>query len=240
LTNYAACYATGLLVARRLLTKIGLDKIYIGAKAIDGNDYDVAADAETLKQKKKPFKAILDVGLARTTTGNRVFACLKGATDGGLYVPHSVKRFPGYKIVEKKGTFNANVHKDRIHGVHIDNYMAVMKKKGTNAKGVDFYKKQFRLWDECIAKSGVKSVQDLYKKVFDEIRKNPVKATVKKVQEKPTYVDKERNVVKSVKAPKGGYLRSRKITRAQKKKNAERKIQIATAAFKKKKVVEKQ
>jgi len=222
------------------LTSIGLDKIYIGAKAIDGNDYDVAADAETLKQKKKPFKAILDVGLTRTTTGNRVFACLKGATDGGLYVPHSVKRFPGYKIVEKKGTFNANVHKDRIHGVHIDTYMAYKKKQGTNAKGVDLYKKQFRLWDEALTKAGVKSVADLYKKIFDEIRKNPTKPkTDKKKKEKPTYTDKERNVVKSAKATKGAYLRSRKITRAQKKKNAEKKIQIATAAMKKRKPAEK-
>ena len=28
--NYAACYCTGLLVARRLLQKIGLDDVYKG------------------------------------------------------------------------------------------------------------------------------------------------------------------------------------------------------------------
>lgn len=27
---------------------------------------------------------------------NRVFGCMKGATDGGLDVPHNEKRFPGY------------------------------------------------------------------------------------------------------------------------------------------------
>lgn len=27
---------------------------------------------------------------------NRVFGCMKGAADGGLDVPHSEKRFPGY------------------------------------------------------------------------------------------------------------------------------------------------
>jgi len=31
LTNYAACYATGLLLARRVLKKLGLDEIYTGA-----------------------------------------------------------------------------------------------------------------------------------------------------------------------------------------------------------------
>jgi large subunit ribosomal protein L5e len=30
LSNYAACYATGLLCARRLLNKVGLDKQYEG------------------------------------------------------------------------------------------------------------------------------------------------------------------------------------------------------------------
>lgn len=32
-----------------------------------------------------------------TTTGARIFGCLKGAADGGLYIPHNEKRFPGYK-----------------------------------------------------------------------------------------------------------------------------------------------
>ena len=34
------------------------------------------------------FRAFLDVGLARTTTGARVFGALKGAVDGGLDIPH--------------------------------------------------------------------------------------------------------------------------------------------------------
>jgi len=34
--------------------------------------------------------------LKRTSTGARVFGVLKGAVDAGIYVPHSVKRFPGY------------------------------------------------------------------------------------------------------------------------------------------------
>jgi large subunit ribosomal protein L5e len=30
-------------------------------------------------------------------TGSKVFAVMKGASDGGLYVPHSPSRFPGFK-----------------------------------------------------------------------------------------------------------------------------------------------
>lgn len=49
------------------------------------------------------------MGLARTTTGARVFGAMKGAVDGGLNVPHSLKRFPGYDAEAKK--FNADVHR---------------------------------------------------------------------------------------------------------------------------------
>merc|ERR1719268_717343 len=45
LTNYAAAYCTGLRLARRLLTKFGLDGIYEGNTEIDGDEYYVE-DAE--------------------------------------------------------------------------------------------------------------------------------------------------------------------------------------------------
>merc|ERR1712228_224504 len=51
---------------------------------------------------RRPFKAYLDVGLVRTTTGNRVFGAMKGACDGGLYIPHNEKRFPGHRIEKKE------------------------------------------------------------------------------------------------------------------------------------------
>ena len=34
------------------------------------------------------FRANLDVGLTRTSTGARVFGALKGAVDGGINIPH--------------------------------------------------------------------------------------------------------------------------------------------------------
>ena len=91
LTNYAACYATGLLAARRLLKKLGLDDKYEGQEEPDGEMFLVEHE-----DGPRPFTCVLDVGLVRTTTGNRVFGALKGAVDGGVNIPHSEKRFPGY------------------------------------------------------------------------------------------------------------------------------------------------
>lgn len=40
-TNYAAAYATGLLLARRLLKKLGLDTLYEGTTDVTGDEYNV-------------------------------------------------------------------------------------------------------------------------------------------------------------------------------------------------------
>lgn len=76
LTNYAATYATGLLLARRVLQKFNLDKTYTGVDEATGEDYNVEADDEG----PRPFTALLDTGLKRTSTGSKVFAALKVCT----------------------------------------------------------------------------------------------------------------------------------------------------------------
>lgn len=65
--------------------------MYPGTADVTGDYYSV----EDHEGDRRPFKAALDVGLVRTTTGNRVFGALKGACDGGLLIPHSTGRFPG-------------------------------------------------------------------------------------------------------------------------------------------------
>lgn len=68
--------------------------------------------------EKFPFKCILDVGLTRTTCGNKVFGVMKGALDAGIHIPHSTKKYPGN---DKKGEkYDAAVHRERIFGVHVD------------------------------------------------------------------------------------------------------------------------
>lgn len=105
LTNYAAAYATGLLLARRLLTKLKLADAYKGQEEADGEEYNVEENAEGAR----PFRCFLDTGLVRTSTGARVFGALKGAVDGGLQIPHSQRRFPGFDDSAKK--LDAEVHR---------------------------------------------------------------------------------------------------------------------------------
>lgn len=57
-----------------------MDKYYPGNTEINGEKYDVN---ENPSDERRPFKAFLDTGLKRTTTGSRVFGVLKGAVDGG-------------------------------------------------------------------------------------------------------------------------------------------------------------
>ena len=67
------------------------------------------------------FRAYLDIGLARTSTGAKIFGALKGAVDGGIDIPHSNKRFPGFDAESKE--YNAEVHKEHILGIHVSKYM---------------------------------------------------------------------------------------------------------------------
>ena len=75
------------------------------------------------------------MGIRRPTVGNRVFGVMKGATDGGLNVPHSVNKFPGFVKgpSKRKNKYNADVHRERIFGVHIDKYMEKLKSEGNDA-----------------------------------------------------------------------------------------------------------
>jgi len=160
LTNYASTYATGLLLARRLLKKLKLDAVYAGAKEVNGAEFNV----EDVDGQPGAFQCFLDVGLARTSTGAKVFAALKGAADGGLHIPHSVKRFPGYDSDKKE--FKADVHRRHIFGLHVADYM-----KELQGEDGDAYKRQFSGY----IKAGVTadSVEALYKKAHAEIRKDP-------------------------------------------------------------------
>ena len=243
LTNYASAYATGLLVARRLLTLKGMADMYKGQTAIDGKLFTVAPAKD---EDRRPFKAHLDVGLVRTTTGNRVFGAMKGACDGGLYIPHNEKRFPGYKIIkaevvvnkrgkkmeaadagEKKTEYKPEVHKDHILGAHVQKYFDTLKKGDANV-----FKKHFSPWEKCLTASKAKNIMELYTKAHASIRANP--AFSKKTDGKPV-----RKVV--TKAPglvqqdsKGRkWLRQKKEAQSIKKERIAKVIAGVRAALKK-------
>jgi len=184
LTNYPAAYCTGLLTARRILTDLKLDSLYDGVTGedINGEYVDMyREDGEHIDDDKRPFKAILDVGLTRTTTGNRLFGALKGLSDGGVYIKHNNKRFPGYKVImpEEKGdkkqeTYDAEVHKNKIFGVEIDEYMEELKKANRDVNA-----QQFANWNKCLKANKTDSVVTLYTKIHAEIRKNSARVTKK-------------------------------------------------------------
>jgi len=121
LTNYAASYCTGLLLARRLLTKLNLHETYVGQTAPDGDEFNV----ESVDDGPGAFRCYLDTGLNRTSTGARVFGALKGAVDGGLEIPHSVSRFPGYD--NEGDEFSAEVHRNHIFGKNVADYMVQLE-----------------------------------------------------------------------------------------------------------------
>lgn len=174
LTNYAAAYCTGLLVARRVLNKLGLDSLYSGCTEVTGEEYNV----EPVDEGPGAFRCYLDVGLARTTTGARVFGAMKGAVDGGLNIPHSVKRFPGYSSETK--SFNADVHRSHIFGQHVADYMRTLEEGDEES-----FKRQFSRY----IKLGIRAddLEEIYKKAHQAIRADP---THKKPEKKAGGVKK--------------------------------------------------
>jgi large subunit ribosomal protein L5e len=170
LTNWSACYATGLLLARRLLTKIGMaDYEGVAGDEVNGEHFLEEADYGD-DDPKEPFTCYLDVGLRRTTTGSRVFAAMKGATDGGVVIPHrdNGKQFPGYTFDTdaKSAKFDADVCRNYIFGNHVADYMRKLEEDNA-----DKYSQHF---SQYIAKGiSADDLEGLYSKVHAAIRANP-------------------------------------------------------------------
>jgi len=159
LTNYAAAYCTGLLLARRVLKKFNLDSIYEGQTEPDGDNFMV----ESEEGQAGAFRCFLDVGLARTSTGAKVFGALKGAVDGGLEIPHSNKRFPGYD--SESSEFSAEVHRKYIFGGHVAEYMKELQEDDES------YKRQFSQFIKHDITPD--NLEEVYKKAHAAIRANP-------------------------------------------------------------------
>ncbi|XP_049935891.1 60S ribosomal protein L5-like isoform X2 [Nymphaea colorata] len=179
LTNYAAAYCTGLLLARRVLKMLEMDEEYQGNVEASGEDFSVEpADS------RRPFRALLDVGLVRTTTGNRVFGALKGALDGGLDIPHSDKRFAGFSKEQKH--LDAEVHRKYIFGGHVAAYMKTLMEDEPEK-----YQSQF---SEYVKKEiEPDAIEGMYKKVHAAIRADP---SFVKTENQPPKTHKRYNLKK--------------------------------------------
>ncbi|KAF2102752.1 60S ribosomal protein L5-B [Rhizodiscina lignyota] len=165
LTNWAAAYATGLLLARRTLKKLNLDEHFEGVEEPDG-EIAMTEEAEIDGETRRPFKAFLDVGLVRTSTGARVFGAMKGASDGGLYIPHSEKRFPGYDMESKE--LDAETLRKYIFGGHVAEYMETLADDDEER-----YNSQFKMYiEDDIEADGL---EELYTDAHKQIREDPFK-----------------------------------------------------------------
>lgn len=204
LTNWAAAYATGLLIARRALKKLGLDEDFVGVEEADG-EFTLTEAAETDDGERRPFKAFLDVGLARTSTGARVFGALKGASDGGIFVPHSEKRFPGYDMETKE--LDPDTLRNYIYGGHVAEYMETLADDDEER-----YRSQFVKYIEDDIEA--ESLEEMYADAHKAIREDPFKKAEgsgdKKSKEEWKAISKKYNTPK--------------LTKAQKEENVQKKI----------------
>lgn len=197
LTNWAAGYATGLLLARRALKKLEIDEDFLGVEEADGEfKLTEAAEGED-GESRRPFKAYLDVGLHRTSTGARIFGVLKGASDGGLHIPHSSNRFPGYDMETKE--LDAETLRKYIMGGHVAEYMETLADDDEER-----YKSQFQGYeDDDMAADGL---EDIYVAAHKAIREDPLKkddeAGEKKTREEYKAEGKKHRTAKLTKSEK--------------------------------------
>ena len=129
-------------------------------------EYGLTEAAEVDGEDRRPFKCFLDVGLARTSTGARVFAAMKGVSDGGILVPHSENRFPGYDIETKE--LDADTLRKYIFGGHVAEYM-----EGLADDDEERFKTQFSGYiDDDIEADGL---EEMYQEAHKAIREDPLK-----------------------------------------------------------------
>jgi len=199
LKNYAACYCTGLLLARRALKDFGLEKLYEGATEVTGEWFENMAEED---DDPNPLTAYLDVGLARTSTGANIFGALKGAVDGGLNVPHSERRFRGWdtQANDGEGDYDPEVHRNSIFGKPVADYMRLLKDEDEEK-----YQRQFSKYiKEGI---GADDLEEMYKKAHEAIRADPSRPPKKEYkgpkpprQKKLTLEQRRANVKKKIEA----------------------------------------
>lgn len=211
--SWPATYAVGLLLARRVNAQFRLpfqgnkaaaDKFFNLGETEDFPEDDSGFSIETMR----PFKAVLDVGLHRTTTGSRLFAAVKGACDGGINVPHSPTRFPGApKSREEEVDFA--VVRDHIFGLHIGNYMTQLAEEDEEAFALQF---------AVAKKEGITGdkIEGIFQKVHEAIRAESREGLLTpKKDEKQLGYFKVRTAAKSDKKffPKQKFSKEQRVAR---------------------------
>ncbi len=138
------------------------DKIIVGANSTELKKYGWKGSMDNIsaayltgllvgvKAKAKGIKtAVPDIGFQTSKKGARIYAAIKGTSDAGIIVPHSMEIMPS---------------QDRIEGKHIEHYATLLKKDQAR------YNKQFSGY----IKAGItpESISQEFKKAKDAILAN--------------------------------------------------------------------
>merc|ERR1740120_567166 len=149
-----------------------------------------------------------------------MWAALKGAVDGGLYIPHNAKRFPGYKKAEEKGEeaeYDAEAHKERLFGNHVKEYMEMLQEEDPTKYEAHFSK--------FIAEGiDADKMEDMYTDAHAKIREDP---TGEPADKKEISYERDDDTVKASDGTE--HVRSNKITLTQRKEKVAAKIAAAQA-----------
>jgi large subunit ribosomal protein L5e len=136
---------------------------------------------------------------------------MKGASDGGLYVPHNEKRFPGYDMETKE--LDADVLRKYIFGGHVAEYMETLADDDEER-----YKQQFaRYIENDIEADGL---EELYTEAHKAIREDPNK----KDEDEGEKKDKEHWKAE------GKKYRKQKLSTAEKKERVQEKIKALASS----------
>ncbi|KAI5188588.1 large subunit ribosomal protein L5e [Nematocida sp. AWRm77] len=175
LKNYSAAYATGFLCARKMLCKLGLSETFKGKEELDGEEYL----EEKNEEGPQPYTCFLDLGLSRSTKGAKVFSAMKGACDGGLYIPHSPSKFVGYGE-EEADELNAETLRGHIFGQHVAAYMKMMEESNPEK-----YKQHFSQY--ISAGVSADTIEGKYTEMFEAIRNETFEKTERKSVDRSQY-----------------------------------------------------
>jgi len=223
LNNYSAAYCVGLLCARRLLAKYNLDSKFIGTTEVTAEFEDCEVEnEEDGEDGPAAFRALLDVGLKRTTLGSKIFAAMKGAFDGGLEIPHNEKKFYGYDADEKE--YDASANRERILGGHVAQYMESMEEEEPEE-----YAEKFKNYIAAGVNS--ENMEETYLAVHQAIRASPAHVATTKNKPADLTAEKRDGGIRYTKDGKECFINRLRRTREQRRNRVEQKKAFVLASL---------